>query len=203
VARQLDFRDTFFGLTGELHDVYISETYTPLAHEGKHIGVIEVYADATPFFKRLHATLFQIFLIVLGVFAVLYASLFFYLLNTDRAVVEWQKSLTDSEERFRKITESAQDAIIIMGADQRISFWNTAAERIFGYTAAEAIGQELHALIAPASVRAGFTQNYPHFQETGEGPVIGKLREVTALRKGGEEFPVELSISATQFGGQW
>ena len=112
-------------------------------------------------------------------------------------------ALQESEERFRKITESAQDAIIMMGADQRISFWNTAAERIFGYTAAEAIGLELHALIAPPSAYAGFAQAFPHFQQTGDGPIIGKVRELSALRKGGEIFPAELSVSATQFGGQW
>ena len=108
-----------------------------------------------------------------------------------------------AEEKFRKITESAQDAIIMMGADQRISFWNAAAARIFGYTAAEAMGQELHILITPTAAHAKFSQAFPHFQESGEGALIGKITEVTALRKGGEEFPVELSISATQFGGQW
>jgi PAS domain S-box-containing protein/putative nucleotidyltransferase with HDIG domain len=107
-----------------------------------------------------------------------------------------------AEEKFRKITESAQDAVIIM-TDKRISFWNKAAERIFGYTAAEAIGQELHALITPPQAHAAFEHAFPHFQATGTGPVIGKLIEVSALRKGGEEFPVELSISATQLNGQW
>ncbi|MDP4027832.1 MAG: ATP-binding protein [Gallionella sp.] len=203
VAHRLDFRETFSGATGEIHDVYISATYMPLAQEGKRIGVIEVYADATPFFKRLHATLFQIFLMVFGVFSALYAALFLFLLRADRAIAEWQKTITDSEEKFRKITGSAQDAIIMMGADQCISFWNTAAERIFGYTAAEATGQDLHALITPTPARAGFAQAYPHFQETGDGPIIGKVRELTALRKGGEEFPAELSVSATRFGGQW
>jgi len=109
----------------------------------------------------------------------------------------------ESEERFRNISESAQDAIIMMGADQRISFWNAAAARIFGYTAAEAIGQELHALIVPAPDHTKFSQAFPHFQETGEGSIIGKVRELTALRKSGEEFPVELSVSATQLNGQW
>ena len=108
-----------------------------------------------------------------------------------------------AEEKFRKISESAQDAIIMLGSDQRISFWNAAAARIFGYTAVEAMGQELHTLITPAAAQAKFSQAFPHFQETGDGPIIGKVRELTALRKGGEEFPVELSVSATQFGDQW
>ncbi|MBI3581298.1 MAG: PAS domain S-box protein, partial [Nitrospinae bacterium] len=112
-------------------------------------------------------------------------------------------ALLNSEEKFRKIGESAQDAIIMMGADQRISFWNAAAERIFGYFAAEATGRELHTLIVPAPARAGFMQAFPHFLAGGEGPLVGKITEVAALRKNGEEFPAELSISATQFGGQW
>jgi PAS domain S-box-containing protein len=114
-----------------------------------------------------------------------------------------ERALHESEEKFRKITESAQDAIIMMGADQRISFWNAAAERLFGYSAAETLGQELHPLITPVSAHAAFAQAFPHFQETGDGALIGKVTEVTALRKGGEEFPVELSISATRLNGQW
>ncbi len=111
-------------------------------------------------------------------------------------------ALHESEEKFRKMSESAQDAIIMM-ADKRISFWNAAAERIFGYTAAEALGQEMHPLITPPQAQAAFAHGFPHFQQSGEGPIIGKVIEVTALRKSGEEFPVELSVSATQFGGQW
>ncbi|TAN73715.1 MAG: EAL domain-containing protein [Gallionella sp.] len=112
-------------------------------------------------------------------------------------------ALQSSEEKFRKITESAQDAIVMMGADQRISFWNAAAERIFGYTAAEAMGQEMHVLITPPQAHTGFSQALQHFQASGEGPLVGKVTEVSALRKGGEEFPVELSLSATQLNGQW
>jgi len=123
--------------------------------------------------------------------------------SLDEQVLERTAALQKSEEKFRKITESAQDAIIMMGNDQRISFWNTAAEHIFGYNAAEAVGHELHALIVPALARSKFVQAFPHFQASGKGAIIGKMTELTALRKGGEEFPVELSVSATQIGGQW
>src|SRR3989339_1126286 len=113
-----------------------------------------------------------------------------------------EEALHESEEKFRKISESAQDGIIMM-ADKRISFWNAAAEHIFGYTAAEALGQEMHALITPPAAHAAFEKAFPHFQQSGEGPIIGKLIEVSALHKGGQGFPVELAVSATQFGGQW
>ncbi len=130
---------------------------------------------------------------------------YLYSVHTLEDVTESHRTvvaLYESEEKFRKISESAQDAIIMM-AGKRISFWNAAAARIFGYTAEEAIGRELHELIVPEPARAKFAQAFPHFQASGEGAVIGKLIEVSALRKSGEEFPVELSISATQFGSQW
>lgn len=127
--------------------------------------------------------------------------------NTERRqaarVLAEAQLISESEEKFHKISESAQDAIIMMGGDRCITFWNAAAARIFGYTAAEALGQETHALLAPGSVRPAFDRAYPHFHETGEGPVIGKMLELSAIRKGGEEFPVELSVSASQINGEW
>lgn len=114
-----------------------------------------------------------------------------------------EAALLESEEKFRKISESAQGAIIMMGADQRISFWNAAAERIFGYSATEAQGQELHALIVPVQERGRFAQAFPRFIATGKGTIIGKVIETTAMRKGGEKFPVSLSVSSAQFGGCW
>jgi PAS domain S-box-containing protein len=123
--------------------------------------------------------------------------------NLEAQVKERTTALRQSEEQVSKIAESAQDAIIMMGADQRISFWNAAAERIFGFTAIEAIGRELHTLIVPAQAYAKFKQGFSNFQSTGSGPIVGKMLELTALRKGGEEFPVELSVAATPFHSQW
>jgi PAS domain S-box-containing protein len=137
------------------------------------------------------------------------ASLFVFLVAIFRlnfAVSERERkeyALQESEERFRNLTESAQDAIIMMGIDQRISFWNGAAGRIFGYSAAEAMGRVLHELIAPVAASAKFSQAFPDFQRNGAGAFIGKVTELVALRKGGEEFPVELSVSAARLGGQW
>ena len=110
--------------------------------------------------------------------------------------------MTESEEKFRKISESAHDAIVMMGSDQCISFWNAAAERIFGYTAAEAIGREMHPLLAASNCTA-FSNGFAEFQRTGSGPVIGKMLELSARRKGGEQFPVEVTISALQINRVW
>ncbi len=108
----------------------------------------------------------------------------------------------EAEERFHKIADSAQDAIIMMDASGRVSFWNPAAERIFGYAADEAMGREMHELIAPPAARDAFARGWQHFLATGDGAVIGKVTEVIALRKDGTEFPAELSISGTLVRGQ-
>lgn len=113
------------------------------------------------------------------------------------------EALTESEEKFRLISMAAQDAITIIGAGEQVIYWNPAAEKIFGYTADEAIGKNMHALITPLRYRDAAHGGFQQFSNSGEGNVIGKTIEITALRKSGEEFPVELSISAVRLQNGW
>ena len=114
-----------------------------------------------------------------------------------------EQALRDSEERFRTISASAQDGIVVMDNDGRVTFWNCAAEKIFGYTEAEALGKDLHGMLAPPSYADRYTRGLAAFKHTGQGPAVGATLELTAVRKDGTQFPVELSISAVQLGGQW
>ncbi|MDP2762193.1 MAG: PAS domain S-box protein [Sideroxyarcus sp.] len=189
----------------DYHGIEVLAAYCPVAGTDWHI-VAKINRDEVlqPMWNMVRWITLVAFIAIVAIMA----ALLLLWRQQQRAqrlalAVQLAAATGESEEKFRKITESAQDAIIIMGYDQRISFWNAAAERIFGYTAAEATRQELHALIAPAPARAGFAQAFPHFQQTGKGPIVGGVRELIALRKSGEEFPVELSVSAIQLGGQW
>ena len=112
-------------------------------------------------------------------------------------------TLRESEERIRKISESAHDAILMMDSEGNISFWNRAAERIFGYSQQEALGSNLHQLLAPARFHAAHEDAFGLFQQTGTGPVVGKTLEMTGLKHDGSEFPVELSLSAMKAGDRW
>ncbi len=112
-------------------------------------------------------------------------------------------ALQESEEKFRKISSSAQDAIIMMDNGGRISFWNQAAEKVLGYSQEEALGRELHLWLAPERFRQRYQQGFETFQASGEGAVIGQTLELSALRKNGEEFPIELSVSAVKLKGCW
>lgn len=106
-----------------------------------------------------------------------------------------EQALRESEEKFRSITTSAQDAILMMDEEGKISYWNEAAVQIFGYTEKEAMGKSLHTLLAPERFLAAHYKGFEHFKQTGEGPAIGKTLELAALKKDGTEFPIELSLS--------
>ncbi len=116
--------------------------------------------------------------------------------------LEGEKALHESEEKFRLISTSAMDAIVIIDPEEEITYWNPAAESIFGYETDEVLGRNLHELLAPSRYHEESRRGFGRFRESGEGVLIGKTLEITALRKGGEEFPIELSISCFQIGGQ-
>jgi diguanylate cyclase (GGDEF)-like protein/PAS domain S-box-containing protein len=111
--------------------------------------------------------------------------------------------LEESQDKFEKISASAQDAIICMDNDGNISFWNTAAEKIFGYSQEEVFGENLHSLIVPVRFHEAHLKAFPEFQKTGQGSAIGKIIELTAVRRDGFEIPVELSLAATRIAGKW
>ncbi len=99
------------------------------------------------------------------------------------------------EARFEGILEIAADAIITVDESQRIVHFNRGAERIFGYQAAEVVGQPLNMLI-PERFRAEHPGHVARFAAGAEtARLMGHRREVAGLRKGGIEFPAEASIS--------
>ncbi|MEI6605623.1 MAG: CHASE domain-containing protein [Verrucomicrobiota bacterium] len=111
--------------------------------------------------------------------------------------------LLESSSRLQIITDSANDAIVMMEDHGYISFWNPAAERMFGYTRAEAIGQSLHELIVPERHREAHNAALPVFQQTGQGAAIGKTVDLEAVHKDGREMPVQLSLSAIHSNHAW
>jgi len=112
-------------------------------------------------------------------------------------------ALRESEETFRTMTETAQDAVITMNDEGIIMYWNRAAEQIFGYGRDEVLGRNLHDLLAPERYRSSHLAALPLFRETGAGAAVGKTLELFALRRDGSEFPVELSLSAVKLREHW
>ncbi len=106
-----------------------------------------------------------------------------------------EQILKINESRFRSITESAHDAIISANSEGNIVSWNHAAEKIFGYTIDEVLGKPL-TIIIPKRFHQMHNEGMKRVADGGERHVIGHVVELSGVRKSGEEFPLELSLSA-------
>ena len=113
-----------------------------------------------------------------------------------------EEALRKSEMRKAAILRAALDCIITFDLDGRITEFNPAAERAFGYTAQEAMGRELAGLIIPESLRETHRRGLALYNATTVGPMAGRRMELTAMRADGTEFPVEMSISRIVIDGK-
>jgi PAS domain S-box-containing protein len=104
---------------------------------------------------------------------------------------------------YRSVIESSPDAFVAADEEGRIVDWSPRAEQLFGWRAGEAMGQPLHETIIPPAYRELHVEGMRRFMRTGEPRVMGRVMRMTALRKGGVEFPVELQVSAVHIGSRW
>jgi two-component system sensor kinase FixL len=112
---------------------------------------------------------------------------------TLRQVVETRtRELADSEARLRAIMDTAVDGIITITEHGTIESFNPAAERLFGYAAAEILGHNIAMLMPSREEHDGYLAQY---RRTGEPRILGRGREVIGQRKDGSTFPVELAVS--------
>ncbi len=102
----------------------------------------------------------------------------------------------------RRIIETALDAFVQMDDEGVITDWNSQAEKIFGWSRADAVGRVLAELIVPEPHRARHKEGLKHFLRTGYGPVLGTRFEIEARRRDGAEIKVELSITAFERRGR-
>lgn len=119
------------------------------------------------------------------------------------AVEHWRKESAwwESEATLRAILDTAVDAVVTTDERGQIKFFNKAAEKLFGFEAAEIIGASV-SMLMPSPYReehAGYIKSY---LETGKGRVVGRGRQVIAQRKDGSTFPADLSVSETCLGGR-
>lgn len=163
-----------------------SSAFLPLHCEGKVIACLALYAAEehafTPEIQRLLMDMVVNIDFALGRFGV------------EQERTQFRDSLLASEQRAQLVMENALDAIINMDTAGMIMEWNLAAERIFGFSRAEVIGKNLGETIVPLAYREAHHQGLQRLQHTGESRLLGKPIEISAIRKDGNEFPVELTI---------
>jgi hypothetical protein len=102
--------------------------------------------------------------------------------------------LQESEERQRRIIESAIEAIVVMDTDGTITEWNPRAATIFGWSADKVIGKPLAETIIPERFREAHRKGLEAYFASGEEKLPNERRELTAMRRDGGEFPIEVSI---------
>ncbi len=105
-------------------------------------------------------------------------------------------ALRRSEARLRDLIHTAQDAIVSIDQHGQMTVFNDAAQRMFGYSAEEAIGRNV-TLLMPEPYASEHDRFIARYQRTGEARAIGRIRTVVARRKSGEVFPAELSVTET------
>ncbi len=118
---------------------------------------------------------------------------------TDRT--EMMRQITATERRLEAILDSANDAVISIDSEGRITLWNHAAESMFGFTAEEMTGEPLYAII-PERFRDQHTEGIARVSGGGEHHVIGKTVELAAINREGHEIPIELSLATWEAEGR-
>ena len=167
-----------------------SETFVT----GKRIGTLEV------FYLEERPEIYE------GPFLKEERNLIDEITNRLGTIIEWklaESALRESEEKYRVITDSALDAIIEIGPDGKVTHWNPAAEKIFGYTKDDIMEKVVHDYLMPDKFKEQYEIGFEKFRETGTGPVLGQVLELTAIHKDGNEFPIEMAVSLINKQGQY
>lgn len=114
-----------------------------------------------------------------------------------------EQKLKESEGQLQTIFNEAPDALIVINDEGIIMRWNPQAEKIFGWTIIEALGKKMHELIMPKQHRENHLKGLQHFIDTGEGPILTKTFETTAINKQNIEFDIELTVSQATILGKY
>jgi|GEM_PF-1943549 len=114
-----------------------------------------------------------------------------------------EEALRLSESRLRAVLETTLNAVVGMDEKGYITYWNAQSERIFGWSETEARGRKMSETIIPERFRESHEVGLKRFLSTGEAPILNRRIEITALRRNGTEFPIELSATYHREDGQY
>ncbi|HYY25589.1 MAG TPA: ATP-binding protein, partial [Candidatus Udaeobacter sp.] len=165
---------------------YRSFAAFPIRLEDRVIGIFNIYADETDFFTEEEVKLLTEIADDI--------SFFVTAIEQESRRKSAEQALQESEARKGAILDAALDCIISIDHEGKVIEFNPAAEQIFGYNRQETIGKLMADLIIPAALRDRHRRGLAHCLATGEGPILNKRIELTAMRVDGAEFPVEITV---------
>jgi len=108
-----------------------------------------------------------------------------------------------AERRTRAIIETANEGFVAADDRGRITAFNPSAEAIFGRAREDVLGRSLAELLVPARLREAFAQVLDELASTGSSTAVDRRAETVALRSDGQEFPIEVAVSALREGDRW
>ncbi len=114
-----------------------------------------------------------------------------------------ERHLQEVSERLRTLIATANDAVITIDDESTIMDWNITATTMFGWEAHETVGRTLTDFIVPQVHRASHHKGLTHYLKSGQGAILNRRIETSAVRKNGEEFDVELSVWPVRVGDHW
>ncbi|MBX3698919.1 MAG: PAS domain S-box protein [Dokdonella sp.] len=166
------------------------------------IGWLRVRGEEMALFDSdLGVTLYTVTVIVLGALLTLRAALSLDQSHARQRHVELEREqafaeLKQSEGRIRSIVDTAYDAFVSINATGHVLEWNSAAERMFGWSRQECVGKRLSELIIPHRYRTAHEQGLARRPGPGnsQGKVLNRHIEMSALDREGVEFPVQMTI---------
>lgn len=186
----------------QLHADPVTDDVQALRHsERLSLGGREwtLQVQTRPDYRRADASVLPLWVLLAGLFCSLLLFAITWLLagrrvRAERLAVQMTAELRRSQQAFRALADTANDAIIAAGADGRIRYVNPAAERCFGYAPSAMLG-ELVTAIMPARYREAHEAGLQQFVAGAPARLIGKTAELSGLRGDGSEFPLEISIA--------
>ncbi len=172
---------------------YASSIALPLLAGKKTFGALSIYAPEPDAFIPDEIVLLEELAndLAFGIMAI----------RTRELHEQAERDLQASETRYEHIVETTPDAIISADSTGHIISWNPAAETVFGYSAEEVVGQSV-TLIMPERFRQAHQAGMQRFLSTRQPLYIGNTVEMAGLRKGGSEFPLELTLAHWETDGE-
>jgi PAS domain S-box-containing protein len=164
----------------------------PIESQGEMIGMIGI-ANRPGGYDREVASFVQPLLLTCGSFI--------RTLRIENKRSAAERRLREKEARNQAILESSLDAIITIDVNGTVESVNPATERMFGYEHEQLVGENI-SMLMPEPDRSRHDSYLRRYLETGEAKIIGKGREVIAIRKDGSRFPAELAVTELTVPGQ-
>lgn len=182
---------------------YVTAAYAPLG--GKGLGMVlkidqaELYSPVTAQMKFIVPLLTALVLAGVLMLHWLVTPLLRKLVSSERQTQEANALLLDSETRTRAVLDNVGEGIIAISETGVIEIFNPAAERIFGYSQSEIVGQNIR-LLMPEPHRGQHDDYFKRYRIGGKSTVLGVTREEVGMRKNGAHFPLELKTSEVPIG---